>query len=105
MITTSIPCCGGDREGPYDIPLATIYFRQHVFHKKGYRLNQKKNQIPLVFLKLDFAKAYDKVDWKFFFYVMGELSMAKYFVGKLGFHSKKKVVVGLNNAISSPFTI
>lgn len=66
---------------------------------------KKKNQVPLVFLKLDFAKAYNKVDWKFFFYVMGELSMAKYFVGKLGFHSQKKVVVCLNNAISSPFTI
>jgi len=85
-----MPCCGGDWEEPYDIPLATIYFRQHVFHTKGYRLSQKKNQVPLVFLKLDFAKAYNKVDWKFFFYVMGELSMAKYFVGKLGFHSQKK---------------
>jgi hypothetical protein len=40
----------------------------------------KKSKQPLVFFKLDFSKAYDKVDWSFLFDYMDKLRNPTKFV-------------------------
>jgi hypothetical protein len=49
---------------------------------------------PLIFLKLDFSKAYDMVDWPFFFQAMEKLGFPMEFVSltKLLFHEALAMV-------------
>lgn len=41
----------------------------------------KASRQPLVFLKLDFTKAYDKLSWKFLFHAMRSMCINEQFVG------------------------
>jgi hypothetical protein len=66
----------------------------------------KTSQQPLVLLKLDFAKAYDRVSWKFLFQAMETLGFSQEFISwtKLLF-SGATASMCLNGALSKCFEI
>jgi hypothetical protein len=61
---------------------------------------------PLIFLKLDFSKAYDMVDWPFLFRAMERLGFPREFVSmtKLLFH-EASAIVKVNGLQSASFSI
>ena len=66
----------------------------------------KSSSQPLLFLKLDFAKAYDKVDLTFLFNVMSRLGLPDSFdtMTQLLF-SRAKVCISINGRNTKPFRI
>ncbi len=60
----------------------------------------------MVFLKLDFAKAYDKVNWGFFFDVMERVWTAKEFIGMVRvLFQEVDVIACLNGSVTATFKI
>ncbi len=60
----------------------------------------------MVFLKLDFAKAYDKVNWGFLFDVMERVWITKEFIGMVRvLFQEVDVIVYLNGSIIATFKI
>jgi hypothetical protein len=71
----------------------TIYWAKH--------FNQ-----PLVFLKLNFIKAYDKMGWDFMFLAFKKLGMACEFIGSVWLmFDKVEAVVCFNKRNINPFFI
>ncbi len=64
------------------------------------------NQL-LVFLQLDFAKAYDKVSWAFFFITLKKMGMAKEFIGMVDLLFKNAIIalICLNGGIAKTLRI
>jgi hypothetical protein len=66
----------------------------------------KVSKQPLLLLKLDFAKAYDRVSWPFLFRAMEAIGIAPEFVHmtKLLFNGAKALVC-VNGTPSKPFPV
>jgi hypothetical protein len=66
---------------------------------------RQSNQ-PLVFIKLDFVKAYDKVSWGFLFMALEKMGMVVEFINmvKVLFQDMKAIVC-INGGITSSFKV
>ena len=66
----------------------------------------KISKQPMIFLKLDFSKAYDKVSWQFLFCTMHKMNISNKFIQwvKLLFENAS-AVVNLNGNPSSIFKV
>jgi hypothetical protein len=68
----SLACVNRDHQPrPINIHFIKIHFKQHFLNPGDNFMGQETHfdKQPIVFLKLGFSKAYDKVDWDFFFQV------------------------------------
>ncbi len=64
----------------------------------------KQSNQPLIFLKLDFAKAYDKVSWGFLFMALEKMGMAVQFLNMVKvLFQDTEVIVCINGGITSFF--
>jgi hypothetical protein len=61
---------------------------------------------PLIFMKLEFSKAYDMIYWPFLFRAMGKLGFSKVFVDMTGLLFQEALVtVNVNGSQSASFII
>ena len=66
----------------------------------------KSSKQPMIFLKLDFSKAYDKVSWRFFFHAMHKMGISVQYIGwvKLLF-GNATTAVNINKSPISNFKV
>jgi hypothetical protein len=86
------------------LPCSYIFNNLLLAHENINWARQTKHD--LIYLKLDFANAYDKVSWDFLFMAMENLGMAIQFIGMtiILFHDVK-IFIYLNGNMTSPLTI
>jgi hypothetical protein len=86
------------------LPFNYIFNNLLLAHKNIDWARQTKHH--LIYLKLDFANAYDKVSWDFLFMATEKLGIAIQFIGMtiILFHDVKFFTY-LNLNVTSPFTI
>lgn len=85
---------------PLRFTLDNITLTQEVLHWA------KTSKQPMVFLKLGFSKAFDKISWKFLFEAMHKMGISEISIGwvRLLFHNAT-AVVNLNKNPRKCFTI
>ena len=66
----------------------------------------KSSKQPTVFLKLDFAKAYDKVSWRFLFHAMHKMRINKQYIGWMRLlFGNATAAVNINGSPGSNFQV